>query len=197
MKTLYTLSLALFAATSAQAFDIGGMISGAVQNAVTNAAKEVATDTAKTTAKEVAKANGVEGADKIIDTAVDVAADPQTGAKMQALQNSNGVGRALIAANLAVDATVNANKPKPTAAQIAMGDFNGDGNVDANERAAAARMNIQTRTAACGGADACLGALLNEATQNAVNGAVNAAADAAVKATTDAAASAIEPAAGK
>jgi hypothetical protein len=196
-QSLLTLSLTFLAATSAQAFDIGGMISGAVQNAVTNAAKEVATDTAKTTAKEVAKANGVEGADKIIDTAVDVAADPQAGAKVQALQNSNGVGRAFIAANLAVDAAVNAGKPKPTAEQVARGDFNADDTVDANEAALLKRANVQYQVSTCGGQAACVDALVGKWTQDLAHQAANTAANAAVKATTDAAAAAIEPAAGK
>lgn len=197
MKSVFTFTTAFLLAASAQAFDIGGLVAGAVQNAVTTQVKTVATDQAKVTAKEVAKANGIENADAIIDTTVDVAADPQTGAKIQALQGSSGTGRALLATNFAIDAAVNAGKPKPTAAQIAMGDFNGDGTVDANERAAAARMDIQTRAAACGGADACLGALLNQATQDLTNKAVNTAVDATVKAGTDATLNAIQPSAGK
>lgn len=191
MNPIFTFTAAFLFATSAQAFDIGSLVAGAVQNAVTTQVKTVATDQTKVTAKAVAKANGIEGADTIIDTTVDVAADPQTGAKIQALQGSSGAGRAFLAANMALDAA--SNTPKPTQAQLAMGDFNGDGKVDANERAAAARMDIQTRAATCGGADACLGALLNQATQDMADQMANTAAGAALNAGTPA----IEPAAGK
>ena len=191
MKSVFTFTAAFLLAASAQAFDIGGLVAGAVQNAVTTQVKTVATDQAKVTAKEVAKANGIENADAIIDTTVDVAADPQTAAEASALKNSSGAGRAFLAANIALNHASGA--PKPTQAQIAMGDFNGDGTVDANERAAAARMDIQTRAAACGGADGCLGALVNQATQDLANKAVNT----AVSAGTDATLNAIQPAAGK
>lgn len=198
MKTVLTVTATLMLATSAQAFDIGGLVAGAVKNAVTEQAKTVATDQAKVTAKEVAKANGIEGADAVIDTTVDVAADPQIAAEASALKGSSGAGRAFLAANIALNHASTA--PKPTQAQIAMGDFNGDGKVDDAERAAASRMDIQTRAAACGGADACLGALLNQATQDLTNKAVNTAVDTAVQAGTNATltkAVTVEPAAGK